>query len=411
MSPWPTGLLGPPWELILALGYLVLILVGQGAPVLLAYRMPRLPPVGPGGLGPLPPLSVIVPARNEEGAIGACLDSLAAQDYRAAGGSLEVIVVDGGSSDRTGAIARAHPIGATVLDEPPLPAGWVGKNWACQKGYERSRGEFLLFLDSDLVLAPPVLRRAVDQARVERTGLLSLASRIVMKGFWERVVLPLFTQFVLVYFVAPRVNVDTSHHALANGQFLLFTRECYESLGGHAAIRGTILEDVALAERVKAAGRRLRLYWAPDWVTTRMYADLREMREGLLKNLHGTRFSAPRQLALAGLVALFFLVPWAVLVASLDGALPAIWGILSAVLVGVTWAKQVGFQRSLENGGSGLFGLLYPLAALFYLGLFASSLERGLRGREVLWKGRPYPMDPEARWDAAPAAPSGPGKR
>ena len=407
MPAWPTGLVGPPWELLLALGYLLVLLAGQGVPVLLAFWMPRLPGTPKAGPERLPSLSVIIPARNEEGPLGACLDSLAEQDYRSSGGSLEVIVVDGGSSDRTGAIARAHRIGATVLPEPPLPDGWVGKNWACHQGYLRSQGEYLLFLDADLVLAPPVLRRAVGQAREERTGLLSLASRIVMQGFWERVVLPLFTQFVLVYFVAPRANVDHSHRAMANGQFMLFTRECYASVGGHEAIRGTILEDVRLAQRVKGLGHRLRVYWTPDWVTTRMYADRREMWEGLLKNLHGTDFSASRQLALAGLVALFFLLPLGVLGTSLAGALAPVWGIFSAVLVGITAVKQVGFQRTLEGGGSGVYGLLYPVAAVFYLGLFSASLSRGLRGREVTWKGRAYPLDPVG--PEAPRAPVSPG--
>ena len=410
MAPWPTGLLGPPWELSLALGYLLLVLVGQGVPVLFAYRMPRFPESASGEGGNLPSLAVIVPARNEEGSLRACLDSLAAQDYRSSGGSLEVIVVDGNSSDRTREVARAHPLGATVLDEPPLPKGWVGKNWACHQGYQRSRGEYLLFLDSDLVLAPSVLRRAVLQARREGTGLLSLASRIVMQGFWERVVMPLFTQFVLVYFVAPRTNVDASRRAMANGQFMLFTRGCYGSVGGHAAIRGTVLEDVRLAQRVKGQGHRLRVYWAPDLVSTRMYANRKEMREGLLKNLHGTRFSAFRQLALAGLVAFFFLGPPAILLAGAIGAIPPIWGILSGLLVAVTAAKQVGFQRTLEGGGTGAYGLLYPLGALFYLGLFASSLARGLAGREVTWKGRAYPMDPEVPEELPPPGSTGPGK-
>ncbi len=411
MPAWPTGLVGPPWEFFLALGYLVVVLAGQGVPVLLAYRMPRLPVTGPGEPGSLPSLSVIIPARNEEGSLGACLDSLAEQDYRASGGSLEVIVVDGGSSDRTGPIARDHPLGATVLTEPPLPDGWVGKNWACHQGYLRSGGEYLLFLDADMVLSPPVLRRAVGQARAERTGLLSLASRIVMQGFWERVVMPLFTQFVLVYFVAPRANVDRSHRAMANGQFMLFTKECYASVGGHEAIRGTILEDVRLAQRVKGQGHRLRVYWTPDWVTTRMYAHWKEMWEGLLKNLHGTSFSALRQLALAGLVAFFFLLPLGVLGASLAGALLPIWGIFSAVLVGITVVKQVGFQRTLEGRGSGAFGLLYPLAALFYLGLFAASLGRGLRGREVTWKGRRYSLEPGGTEEPQKPASPGSGKR
>ena len=392
-----SSFLGPPWELGVAIVYFLLLLIAQGLPVVLSLQMPRLEDEAPSPselAGGLPSLSVIIPARNEEDDLRACLDSLERQDYRARGGSLEVIVVDGGSTDGTAAVARAHPLGARLLEEPPLPPGWVGKNWACQKGSEEARGSMLLFLDADVRLAPSTLRRAVRRAQKDRSALLSLAAHIEMGSFWERVVMPLFTQFVLLYFVAPRVNRPGSSRAMANGQFMLFTAEGYRRLGGHALVRGYVLEDVQLAREVKRRGLGLTLYWDPDGVTTRMYTHRAEMREGLLKNLHGTEFSAARQLGLLAALALFYLGPFATLALSLAGVLPPLWGVLSGLLVILTAAKQCAFQRALEGGKDGLFGLLYPVGIGYYLGLLASSLRRGLGDGSVDWKGRSYPVRP-----------------
>ena len=392
-----SSFLGPPWELGVAIVYFLVILVAQGLPVVLSLRMPRLEEEEATATEPpaeLPTLSVIVPARNEEEDLRACLDSLERQDYRGRGGGLEVIVVDGGSSDGTATVARTHPMGARLLEEPPLPPGWVGKNWACQKGSEVARGSMLLFLDADVRLAPTTLRRAVRRAQKDRSTLLSLAAHIEMGSFWERVVMPLFTQFVLLYFVAPRVNRPDSSRAMANGQFMLFTRVGYQQLGGHSLVRGYVLEDVQLAREVKRRGLGLTLYWDPEGVSTRMYAHRAEMREGLLKNLHGTEFSAARQLGFLAALALLYFGPFVTLGLSLAGLLPGVWALLSALLVVLTAGKQCAFQRALEGGKDGLFGLLYPVGIGYYLGLFASSLRRGLGDGSVDWKGRSYPVHP-----------------
>jgi chlorobactene glucosyltransferase len=389
---------------VLLIVYFLIVLGGQGVPVVLAYLMPELGPAEEPPPSPAPRVSVIIPTRNEALDLGVCLDDLQAQDYGAGGGSLEVLVIDGGSTDGTADIARAHPLRPTVIPEPPLPTGWVGKSFACYLGAKVASGERLLFLDADVRLAPSTLRVALATQDATKADLLSLATRIEMKSFWERVVLPLTVQFILTYFVTPRVNRDGSSRAMANGQFLLFRRESYERIGGHLAVRGDILEDVRLAQEVKARGGRVRVYWAPDLVWTRMYRNRTELHEGLLKNLHGTRFSAPRQAAfLLGILA-FFLSPFALLGYGIWNANLSVVLVAGALLI-LTLAKQVGFQRALR--ASPWYALLYPLGCLYYVVLLLESIGRGLRGRSVTWKGRSYDM--EGGGFRPPGAPGPPG--
>ncbi|MGA7922463.1 MAG: glycosyltransferase family 2 protein, partial [Thermoplasmata archaeon] len=288
--------------LILLLSFVVLAF--HGWVLWLASRMPSIP----GGMQLAPSMGVrvsaIVPARNEEEDLGPCLDGLLAQEHELA----EILVVDGNSEDRTRDVALARAPRVRLLEEPPLPEGWVGKNWACHIGAAAASGEYLLFTDSDVRSQSHAVGTALAWAEAQQADLVTLAPRIETVGFWERVVLPLFTQFVLTYFRVPAVNRDSSSAAAALGPFMLFRRSAYARVGGHAAVRGVVLEDVALARLLRRAGLRLRIGWAPELLATRMYRDRAEMSEGILKNLHGLRFSAWRQVGfLVALVGLFWL--------------------------------------------------------------------------------------------------------
>ncbi len=176
---------------------------------------------------------------------------------------------------------------------------------------------------------------------------------------------------------------------MVNGQFLLIRRSAYERLGGHAAVRSYVLEDVAIARRARAEGLTLRIASAPELATTRMYQNRQEMFEGLLKNIHGLEFSAARQVGfLAGLVG-FFLLPLAVLPFGLwTGSL--LLTLVGAVLWVALFGKHVAFAHSVGGGAS--YGLLFPLAVVYYLRLVAVSLVRGQQRRPVTWKGRSYPL-------------------
>jgi len=376
-----------PWyQVALLLVAAAVVLLYHGIAIVLAYRMVRLDPAPPDAL-PIPGrVSAIIAARNEEADLGPCLDSLLAQDYP----DLEILVVDGGSTDRTRAIALARGPRVRLIEEPPLPDGWVGKNWACHIGAQAATGAFLLFTDADVRYQPTVVRATVRWAEREGAALATLAPRFETVGFWEKVVLPFYAQMVLTYFRTPRVNLPHSRAAMANGQFLMVRRAAYEQVGGHAAIRSAVLEDVRLAQEFRRAGLPMRVAWAPDLLTTRMYRDRHEMFEGLLKNIHGTRFSATRQVGfLAGLLGFFYLplllLPfgWAV------GSVPL--AAVGAFLYLALFAKHAGFARGLRLDP--VYGLLFPIAVGFYVVLMTTSLARGLAHRPIAWKGREYRLE------------------
>jgi chlorobactene glucosyltransferase len=366
----------------------VLVLLLQGYPLLLAYEMPRLDaaPLG-AARREWPRVSIVVAARNEESDLPGTLDALAAQDYP----NLEVVVVEGGSTDGSRRAIEQRAARVRLVDEPPLPDGWVGKSWACWAGAHATSGEWLLFLDADVRLAPTTVRTTLEWAEREGAVLATIAPRIETVGFWERIVMPFYVQIVLTAYRAPHTNRDDSSSALANGQYWLVRRADYEAVGGHAAVRDQVLEDVAIAARFRAAGRRLRIAWAPALATTRMYRDRREMFEGILKNVHGTRFSAARQAAfLAALVGLYWLPLGLLPLGLAEGSL--VLAGLGAFLWVALLGKHVAFART--TGAPAGYGLLYPLAVGFYVVVVATSLVRGLRGRGVTWKGRSYPLRP-----------------
>src|SRR5579871_758845 len=212
-------------------------------------------------------VSVIIPARNEEASLGACLESLTAQT----GVKFEIIVVDDHSTDRTKEIACSFPE-VRVIEAGPLPSGWTGKNNAVTTGASLARGEWLLFTDADTVHLPGSLARALAEARENHVDLLSYSPEQIAVTFWEIAVLPVvFAELARQYPLA-KVGDPNTPDAAANGQYFLIRRHVYESVGGHAAVAADILEDVALARAVKGSGRKIRFRYGADAVRTRMYA-------------------------------------------------------------------------------------------------------------------------------------------
>ncbi|MHB1435566.1 MAG: glycosyltransferase family 2 protein [Thermoplasmata archaeon] len=374
----------------------VVVLLYQGAALWLAAEMESL---GPGAAVPADPptVAVVLAARNEETDLPATLDALLSQSYA----PVEIVVVDGDSTDRTRGVIDARAPRVRRIDEAPLPPGWVGKNWGCATGAAATQSEWILFLDADVRLASGAVAAMMERARSTRADLLTLAPKVEMIGFWERVVLPFMVHLILLYFRAPRMARPNSRAALVNGQCYLVRRSVYESVGGHRAIRGYVLEDIALARNLKAAGARMRVAWAPDLATTRMYRDRHEMFEGLLKNIHGLRYSAARQAGfLAGLLGFYYL-PLLVLPLGLAAGNLLLIG-MGAFLWVALFGKHVGFARAV--GAPGAYGLLYPVAAGFYVALLTASLVDGRRGRPIRWKGRLYARTPDPASDR-PAAP------
>lgn len=258
-----------------------------------------------------PAVSVIVPARNEEACLGACLDSLLQQG----GADYEVIVVDDASTDRTRGIAESFA-GVRVISSGPLPPGCSGKCNAAQAGADAARGAWLLFTDADTVHLPGSLARSVAEAREHGAALLSYSPAQELHGLWERAVMPvIFAELATVYRPAD-VNDPRSPVAAANGQYLLIDRQTYNAVGGHASVRHTLLEDVALAQAVKRQGGRLRFRFGGDAVRTRMYRSFSALCAGWTKNL---ALLFPQTLKLAAIRGIEFLLATAAIAGFLIG--------------------------------------------------------------------------------------------
>src|SRR4030088_3093642 len=252
-----------------------------------------------------PTLSIIVPARNEEECLRACLDSLVAQT----GVAFEVIVVDDHSSDCTREIALSFP-GVRVIEAAPLPQGWTGKNNAVTCGAGVAQGEWLLFSDADTVHLPGSLARSLDEAKRNGAALLSYSPEQVVISIWEKAVMPVIFAELASKYSPSQVSDPNSAVAAANGQYILITREAYDAVGGHAAIADNLLEDVALARAAKESGRKILFRYGGDAVRTRMYRSFAQLREGWTKNL-ALLFPSPVFLGL------WRLLEFAVIVASL----------------------------------------------------------------------------------------------
>lgn len=227
-----------------------------------------------------PLVSVVVPARNEEASLQACLDSLASQ----AGITFEIIVVDDGSTDQTRNIAQSFAE-IRVIEPPPLPPGWTGKNNAVLSGAREAKGKWLLFTDADTVHKPRSLARAVAEAEHHHVDLLSYSPEQEVHGFWEKAVMPVIFAELARKYPPSAVSDFSKNLAAANGQYLLISRSAYDAVGGHAGVASSLLEDVALARAVRDASLKIRFRYGGDAVRTRMYRGFAQLREGWTKNL------------------------------------------------------------------------------------------------------------------------------
>jgi glycosyltransferase involved in cell wall biosynthesis len=319
-----------------------------------------------------PIVSVIVPARNEEACLGACLESLVAQT----GVSREIFVVDDGSTDRTRAIAQSFP-GVRVVDPGPLPPGWSGKNNALVAGAKQAQGEWLLFTDADTVHRAGSLARSLGEVRQQKAALLSYSPEQEVHGFCEKAVMPVIFAELASSYRPSDVSDPASSAAAANGQYILVSRKAYDAVGGHAAIAANLLEDVALARAVKASGRKIFFRYAGDAARTRMYRSFAQLTEGWTKNLV-LLFASPVQLAVLRLTE-FVLIVGSIAIAVATGLHgkwhPALTAAIVAVVLYVFLLKRIRRAHFSWDANS---------LALIGLPLFSHLM---LRSRIAYWKG------------------------
>ena len=343
-------------------------------------------------------LSVVIPARNEEECLGACLESLVGQSALGPGWELgrdwEIIVVNDGSTDRTREIAGGFA-GVRVLDAGEPEAGWTGKANAIATGVRAARGQWLLFTDADTVHEAGHLSLAIAEAERHGVGMLSYSPRQVVTGLVQRALMPLIFSELAVLYSPKKVNNPESRVAAANGQFMLVRRDAYEKVGGHAAVMDSVLDDVRLAEIFKRRKLGLRFRNAPEAVSARMYRSVGALWEGWRKNLallvgNPLTLAAWRLLDLVLLVGLPFAAWWVWEVARYGKG--AYWAQYYGLAVLLIWMRTLWrfygrVARSHFRWGD---VVLSPLALpLFAVLLYQSWFDHTVKKR-VVWKGRAY---------------------
>jgi chlorobactene glucosyltransferase len=372
-------LLATPW--LAVLGFL-----------LFGVRLPRSIRRGEPGRTPL--VTVVVPARNEAVNIEVCVSSLTDSGYP----DFEVVVVDDRSDDGTADLVRAMEAGSArrleVIVGEDLPEGWLGKPWACWQGAQEARGDLMLFTDADTVHRSDLLERAVRAYEEDGADLLSLTGRQLMETFWERLIQPqVFLSMTLRFYdIEGAVRRKRWRSVVANGQFMLFRREAYRAIGGHEAVRGEVVEDVALARLVVRSGHHLSVRMAESTLATRMYRSLAELVEGWSKNmvLGGLQTVPPRMRPMVAPASVLvgvglWLAPPVALFLSLLGVGGV--GLLAWSGAAVAFSVILWMIVTSRMGAPFWYGLLYPLGASASMCIFIRSWARG---RNVEWKGRTY---------------------
>lgn len=336
-------------------------------------------------------VSAIIPARNEEAAIARAVESVAAQTEID-----EVIVVNDQSSDGTAAILSELSLRISklkVLNIDELPAGWVGKNYAVSVGAAAAHSDWLLFTDADTYHMPGATRRALADAVDHDAVLVSYSPEQELDSVWERALIPFVYCRLAAKFCYAQVNDPAAPEAAANGQFLMVLREIYQKSGGHAAIPGEVLEDVALARRIKQAGYSIYFIAPMGVVRTRMYRSFPAMWQGWTKNLYplvGGNFLAlwvELSEILPWLESGLLIFVWAAMLRTLPQAFPLVAMFLLLVLLARSLRYGVELRRNLYPFS---FIRYYVPGIVLYTGALTASWWKNTWGA-VAWKGRSYP--------------------
>ncbi|HJN35242.1 MAG TPA: glycosyltransferase family 2 protein [Prochlorococcaceae cyanobacterium Fu_MAG_50] len=346
-------------------------------------------------------LTVVIPAYNEADNIQRCLSSVLASEPPAA--DWQVLVVDDESSDATSSVARATaaasdcPERFNLLSAGPRPTAerWVGKNWACSRAMEQVNSTWVLFIDADVKLAPTAMRRALNQAIEDRADLLSLAPRLVCGCLAEWMVQPIMACLLGLGFPIKEANDPNSPVAFAAGPFMLFRLEAYKAIGGHHALAGEVVEDLALARRIKQNGLRLRYLLGLDAVDLQMYSDLASLWEGWSKNWFlGLDRNIPKALSAGAVVLLLFSGPWLLLPGSAVLGLllnsQGQWFLASGLLALIGICLQLALRLWTHSRFAVPLDHWWLMGAggLLVAAIAPNSVYRSLSGRGWTWKGR-----------------------
>ena len=372
---------------LLALAAWVYLLIGHGG-----FWRAREMDDGPAPdepAGGWPSVAVVIPARNEADVVAQSVGSLLRQDYD---GSLSIILVDDQSSDGTAAVARAAAEAAgasdrlTVIAGEALPAGWTGKLWALHQGIAAAQSsaeapEYLLLSDADIGYAADSLSRQVAIAIAGGQALVSRMAKLRCENLPERALIPAFIFFFQMLFPFAWVNRADRRTAAGAGGCMLVHRRDLEAAGGVASIRGALIDDCALAGKLKAQGP-IRLELSPRVVSLRPYQSLGEIRRMVARSAYAQlRFSPLLLLGTVAGMALLYIAPPAL--AIFAHGTPRLLGAIAWLAMAISYQPTLRFYRL-----SPFWGLALPAIAMMYLLFTIDSAWQHSKGRGGMWKGR-----------------------
>jgi len=349
---------------------------------------------------------VVIPAWNEARVIAGLIRSLAGETHP----QLRVVLALDRCTDDTAALARAAIAGDTrfeIVEIDACPPDWAGKVHAVHAGVTRSRGaadaEFLLFADADTVFLPGCIAASLALMRQRRLDFLSLLSTLTHEAWFERVVQTAAAFELMRQYPLTRANAKADRRAFANGQYMLFTREAYAAIGGHAAVQDALLEDIALARRLEAAGRNAGVFLADGLLRCRMYADWAQFRRGWKRIYTEAANRNARRLSVAAwrIRALGTFLPVWTFGCALFGALVVGrdammgWTLLAlALAAALVWL--VSLLRVAAIAHAPLWTAPLHIAGAWLTAGLLSEAARDLRSRTpIRWGGRDYDLGTE----------------
>jgi len=370
--------------------YLFLLCKGRQRMLLISHPARSLPENLPG-------VTILIPAKDEEARIHDCVGSALRQDYP----RFDVIAIDDRSADATGKvldeIAATNPMLKVlhVATENP-PEGWTGKNNALRAGVEHATGDWMLFVDSDVILSPGALRATLAECLARQFDMMSLVLKLDSRGFWEGLLVPLAAGAVgTMYFMALTNSNDWPKVAFGNGQFILIKRDVYESVGGHSAVKDKFCEDMAMARLLKRNGYRPRIAVGTDLAEVRMYSSLRSIVRGWSRIF----FASSDDSLIRNILAIFFLLFWGFTCYVAIG-----WGVYrnyhpASFVGGWLWLATGVIHLGIMLFGIGMMyhwtgnrrrnAWLFPLAGAMLMVILCRAIRQNLTGK-VTWRGTTY---------------------
>ncbi|NUN08867.1 MAG: glycosyltransferase [Ignavibacteriaceae bacterium] len=324
-------------------------------------------------------ISVLIPARNEEKNIAACLDSLCSQNYS----KYEIIVLDDQSDDRTAEIVKEYSLrdtGIRLISGKSLPSGWLGKNWACHQLSGEAKGEYLLFIDADVTSHPDTLKAANSILALYKPDMLSIFPTQTFTSFGDKFVVPLMNWLLLAFLPLKLVYASRNGSFIAaNGQFIMISRETYKKNGGHEAVKDKVVEDMETARSVKNSGGKVMTALGYDMIYCRMYPDFISSFKGFSKNFFPGFNMHP---ALFVLMILFFEVLFLFPIIAVFWEPLFLVNVLAIVFIrfSVSYLSKAGILENI---------ILHPFQMIVLLAVGINSVYYTKKKKNV-WKGRKF---------------------